>query len=161
MSNYFFEVLRPGINTTFQDKGRFHMQHLGVTPGGCMDLDSFLIGNALVGNNSNARSYALKAANLRKNWGDPYILIGKLYAKTASQCGTDPASKKAGYWAAIEKLQLAKRIDKSCEKEANSQISQCNKRVPTKSVWRDNVTNPDAKSYKINCWYTETVKVKF
>ena len=41
MSNYFFEVLRPGINTTFQDKGRFHMQHLGVTPGGCMDLESF------------------------------------------------------------------------------------------------------------------------
>ena len=50
MSNYFFEVLRPGINTTFQDKGRFHMQHLGVTPGGCMDLDSFSIANALVGN---------------------------------------------------------------------------------------------------------------
>ena len=40
MSNYFFEVLRSGINTTFQDKGRFHMQHLGVTPGGCMDLEN-------------------------------------------------------------------------------------------------------------------------
>ena len=53
MSNYFFEVLRPGINTTFQDKGRFHMQHLGVTPGGCMDLDSFSIANALVGNSLN------------------------------------------------------------------------------------------------------------
>jgi len=51
MSNYFFEVLRGGINTTFQDKGRFHMQHLGVTPGGCMDLESFTIANALVGNN--------------------------------------------------------------------------------------------------------------
>jgi len=50
MSNYFFEVLRPGINTTFQDKGRFHMQHLGVTPGGCMDLELFSIANALVGN---------------------------------------------------------------------------------------------------------------
>ena len=50
MSNYFFEVLRPGINTTFQDKGRFHMQHFGVTPGGCMDLDLFSIANALVGN---------------------------------------------------------------------------------------------------------------
>ena len=50
MSNYFFEVLRPGINTTFQDKGRFHMQHLGVTPGGCMDLESFSLANALVGN---------------------------------------------------------------------------------------------------------------
>jgi len=50
MSDYFFEVLRPGINTTFQDRGRFHMQHLGVTPGGCMDLKLFSIANALVGN---------------------------------------------------------------------------------------------------------------
>ena len=54
MSNYFFKVLRPGINTTFQDKGRFHMQHLGVAPGGCMDLESFSIANALVGNTSDA-----------------------------------------------------------------------------------------------------------
>ena len=50
MSNYFFKVLRSGINTTFQDKGRFYMQHLGVTPGGSMDLESFSISNALVGN---------------------------------------------------------------------------------------------------------------
>ena len=50
MNNYFLEVLRPGINTTFQDKGRFHMQHLGVTPGGCMDLDLLSIANSLVGN---------------------------------------------------------------------------------------------------------------
>tara|TARA_B100000029_G_scaffold366088_1_gene359438 strand:+ start:134 stop:1093 length:960 start_codon:yes stop_codon:yes gene_type:complete len=50
MSNIFFKILRPGINTTFQDKGRFHMQHFGVTPGGCMDLQAFSIANALVGN---------------------------------------------------------------------------------------------------------------
>ena len=50
MSNNFFEVLRPGINTTFQDKVRFHMQHLGVTPGGCMDIKLFLIANAVIGN---------------------------------------------------------------------------------------------------------------
>ena len=53
MSNYFFQVLRSGINTTYQDKGRFHMQHLGVTPGGGMDLKSFSIANALVGNSLN------------------------------------------------------------------------------------------------------------
>ena len=50
MRNNFFEVLRPGINTTFQDKGRFGMQHLGVAPSGCMDHKSFLIANALVSN---------------------------------------------------------------------------------------------------------------
>jgi len=53
MSNNFFEVLRSGINTTFQDRGRFHMQHFGVTPGGCMDIKSFIIANALVGNSYN------------------------------------------------------------------------------------------------------------
>ena len=48
MNNNFFEVLRSGINTTFQDKGRFGMQHLGVVPSGCMDYKLFLIANALV-----------------------------------------------------------------------------------------------------------------
>ncbi len=52
MNNSFFEVLRAGINTTYQDRGRFYMQHFGVAPGGCMDLKAFLIANALVGNNS-------------------------------------------------------------------------------------------------------------
>ena len=117
--------------------------------------------SALVGNNSTARSYALKAANFRKNWGDPYILVGKLYAQTSSKCGNDPASKKAGYWAAMDKFQLAKKVDKSCEGEANKLISDYSKRVPTKSLWRDNVPNPDSKTYKINCWYTETVRVRF
>jgi UPF0271 protein len=50
MNNNFFEVLRSGINTTFQDKGRFGMQHLGVAPSGCMDHKLFLIANALVSN---------------------------------------------------------------------------------------------------------------
>ncbi len=50
MNNNFFEVLRPGINTTFQDKGRFHMQHLGVAPSGCMNYKSFVIANKIVSN---------------------------------------------------------------------------------------------------------------
>jgi len=53
MNNPYLKVLRPGINTTYQDKGRFHMQHFGVTPSGCMDHKSFVIANRLVGNNLN------------------------------------------------------------------------------------------------------------
>lgn len=43
-------IERPGINSTFQDKGRFSLQHLGVVASGCMD--SFLsdLANKLVGN---------------------------------------------------------------------------------------------------------------
>ena len=53
MIDNFFKVLRPGINTTYQDEGRFGLQHFGLPPGGCMDQESFLIANALVGNKIN------------------------------------------------------------------------------------------------------------
>ena len=77
MSNYFFEVLRPGINTTFQDEGRFHMQHLGVTPGGCMDLQSFSIANALVGNplNEGVLEFAYQGPLLKLIKGKTKIAI--------------------------------------------------------------------------------------
>ena len=77
MSDYFFEVLRPGINTLFQDRGRFHMQHLGVTPGGCMDLKSFSIANALVENSSNegALEFAYQGPLLKLIKGKTKIAI--------------------------------------------------------------------------------------
>ncbi len=50
MNNNFFEILRPGINTTFQDHGRFNLQHFGVAPSGSMDYESFTFANALVSN---------------------------------------------------------------------------------------------------------------
>ena len=53
MKNKFFEVLRAGISTTYQDAGRFGLQHFGVAPSGCMDLKSFKIANCLVGNHLN------------------------------------------------------------------------------------------------------------
>ena len=49
MNNY-FKVIRPGINSTFQDLGRFGLQHLGIVASGCMDQLSFCISNKLVGN---------------------------------------------------------------------------------------------------------------
>ena len=49
MNNY-FKVLRPGINSTFQDLGRFGLQHIGIVASGCMDQLSFCISNKLVHN---------------------------------------------------------------------------------------------------------------
>ena len=50
MTNTFFEVIRPGINSTFQDLGRKHLYHVGLTFSGAMDQRNFLISNSLVGN---------------------------------------------------------------------------------------------------------------
>lgn len=43
-------VLRPGMLTTIQDRGRWGWQHLGVPPGGPMDALSLRLANLLVGN---------------------------------------------------------------------------------------------------------------
>jgi len=77
MSNNFFEVLRAGINTTYQDIGRFHMQHLGVAPGGCMDLKAFIIANALVGNNpeDGVLEFAYQGPLLKLVKGETKIVI--------------------------------------------------------------------------------------
>ena len=49
MSDY-FKVKRPGLISTFQDLGRFGLQHLGIVASGCMDQLTFCISNKLVGN---------------------------------------------------------------------------------------------------------------
>ena len=53
MKNNFFEVLRAGINSTFQDKGRENFYHIGIPFSGAMDNRNFVISNALVNNEYN------------------------------------------------------------------------------------------------------------
>ncbi len=50
MSNNFFEVLRAGINTTFQDRGRNNLYHMGIPFSGAMDNRNYLLANKLAGN---------------------------------------------------------------------------------------------------------------
>jgi len=50
MNKSFLKVLRSGVNTTYQDNGRFGLQHFGISAAGCMDQESFFLANALVRN---------------------------------------------------------------------------------------------------------------
>ena len=54
MSNNHINIIRSGINTTFQDKGRDHLYHIGIPFSGAMDNRNFLIANKLVNNNLNS-----------------------------------------------------------------------------------------------------------
>ena len=54
MSNNHINIIRSGINTTFQDKGRDHLYHIGIPFSGAMDNRNFLIANKLVNNNLDA-----------------------------------------------------------------------------------------------------------
>ena len=50
MNKNYFEILRAGINTTFQDLGRKNLYHIGIPFSGAMDSRNYLLANKLVGN---------------------------------------------------------------------------------------------------------------
>ena len=50
MIKNYFEVFRAGINTTFQDKGRSNLYHVGIPFSGAMDGRNYLIANSLLEN---------------------------------------------------------------------------------------------------------------
>ena len=54
MNKNFFEIIRAGINTTFQDLGRDNLYHIGIPFSGAMDNRNFLLSNKLVQNNLNS-----------------------------------------------------------------------------------------------------------
>ena len=53
MSKNYFEVIRPGINSTFQDLGRKNLYHIGIPFSGAMDKRNYLLANAIAGNKGN------------------------------------------------------------------------------------------------------------
>ena len=111
--------------------------------------------------NNYAKTYALKAANFRSGWGEPYLLIGDLYAKTSRQCGELKTEflKRVGYWAAIDKYEYAKRLDPQLIAKANERIEKYTEQMPSKTdIFTEGLI--DEPMYKIECWYTETVKIR-
>ena len=111
-----------------------------------------------LGQRSKARSYAYKAMENKKGWGEPYILIGDMYAASANSCGTNAFEKKAVYWAAINKYAQARSVDPKVSKKAAKKISAWSSQVPDKTMIFQfgYIGKP---TYKIGCWINETVKV--
>ncbi len=54
MYKNFFNIVRAGINTTFQDQGRKNLYHIGIPFSGAMDTRNYLLANKLVSNHIEA-----------------------------------------------------------------------------------------------------------
>ena len=81
MSNTYFEILRPGINSSIQDKGRNHLYHIGITISGAMDQRIFTLSNALVSNdlNEGAIEFAHQGPLLKlKNGSTNFVITGNV-----------------------------------------------------------------------------------
>ena len=108
-----------------------------------------------------SRKYALDAAGNKSNWGDPYILIGKLYASSGPICGPGTGWKsQIVTWPAIDKWTYAKKIDPAVAKDANTLISQYRKFMPSvEDIFvRPNVT--EGGTFYVGCWIKESTTAR-
>jgi tetratricopeptide (TPR) repeat protein len=107
-----------------------------------------------------SRTYALKAADIKAGWGEPYILIGKLYASSGSLCGPGRGwDSQIVTWPAIDKFYYAKKIDPSAADEANKWINNYKKYMPKKEdIFLRGISA--GSTFRVGCWIQENTIVR-
>ena len=107
-----------------------------------------------------SRKKALEAASFKSNWGEPYILIGKLYASSGPLCGPGRGwDSQIVTWPAIDKFSYAKKIDPSVADEANKWINTYRQYMPSKEdIFLRNIKA--GSTYKVGCWINESTTVR-
>ena len=87
------EILRAGLQSTVQDKGRFGYAHLGVSASGAADKFSLRIGNMLVGNPNQSACIEMTII------GDKYRFNSDAYiALTGSEFEAELDNKPIPFW---------------------------------------------------------------
>lgn len=107
-----------------------------------------------------ARDHALRAAELMPRWGEPFILIGNLYAGSSKTCGSSEFEQKAVFWAAVDKFVQAMQVDPDVSEQARQLISDYSKYFPNKEVAFFNGYT-EGQTYQVGCWINETTRVRF
>jgi hypothetical protein len=123
------------------------------------EIYRFAFGLYKAGNFSQARTYCRTASKYRPNWGDPYILVGTMYASSGSRCS--PATNGTGFdaqvcvWPAIDEWSKAKAVDPSAAEEANRLIGKYSAFMPSKSDLLQRQIAPGS-SFTVGCWIGQT-----
>ena len=107
-----------------------------------------------------ARTYCNKALSLRPNWGDPYLLIGDMYASSGRRCGPGTGwDSQIVAWAAIDKYQKAKQVDPSIADKAQDKINRYWSFMPTKQdIFFKNLKV--GQGYRVGCWIQESTTIR-
>ncbi len=84
MNKAYFEILRAGVNTTIQDKGRNHLNHVGIAVSGAIDQRNYILSNKLVENQLNEAvvEFAYQGPLLKlKNGKINFVISGDILFK--------------------------------------------------------------------------------
>jgi len=106
-----------------------------------------------------ARTLARNAAANNPEWGEPYILIGNLYASSSNRCGKNEFEKSTVFWVAVDKYAKAKSVDPSMSDEVMELIEKYSKYFPNvEDAFFYGFENGQA--YTVGCWINEKTKVR-
>jgi tetratricopeptide (TPR) repeat protein len=110
---------------------------------------------------SQARSYALQASALDPENGRPYILIGEMYAASASACGETDLTKTVAYWAAVDKFIQARNVDQDAaiRERATNLINTYSQYFPDREILFFHGLD-EGTTYRVQCWINETTRVR-
>ncbi len=116
-----------------------------------------------------ARQWARKAIDYDSDWGEPYLLISKIYARAVSNCTSNremDRKDKVVYWLVLDYLDKALQVDQTTKSVVDSRYQSYEPVTPTKeekffSNWEE------GESMKVSdnlhdCygWINETTKVR-
>lgn len=113
------------------------------------------------GNFVSARNYCRITSKLLPNWGDPYLLVGTMYASSGPRCSADGTGFDAQIcvWPAIDEWTKAKSVDPSVTAEANKFIGQYSVFLPTKTELAQRGISIGS-AYTVPCWIQQTTSVR-
>lgn len=109
---------------------------------------------------SKAREYALKAAELKPDWGEPYLIMGRLYASSGPLCGPGTGfDSQVVVWAAIDMWNKAKSIDPEARAEANKFIGKYAQYMPSKEdIFIRGLK--EGGTFRVPCWIQRNTKIR-
>ena len=91
------KVLKPGLLTTVQDRGRHGLQHLGIVPCGAMDPYAHALANALVGNARDEATLELTLIGPELLFEEP-ALVALCGAELAAKADGQPLPRDRPVW---------------------------------------------------------------
>jgi hypothetical protein len=109
---------------------------------------------------SKAREHAYSSLEYNPNQGEPYILIGNMYASSTGIYGNDAVLAKTIYYVAVDKYIKAKQVDASVAEKANTLINRYSRYFPEDN---DVFMHPDlekGKSFTVGGWIGESTIVR-
>ena len=109
-----------------------------------------------------ARKWCRTASLHQPNWGDPYVLVGNLYANSYSRCVSNNPHALDGnivVWVALDEWRKAKKVDPSVQEKVNKTIKRYQRYLPVYEELFQQSLDIGAP-YTVGCWIQQKTTIQ-